>query len=54
MWPTGGAWLCKHLWDHYDYGGDRDYLAEVYPLMRGAAEFFLDTLVPDPAEPATW
>jgi alpha-L-fucosidase 2 len=48
LWPTGGAWLCLHLWDHYDYGGDRAYLADVYPLMRGAAEFFLDTLVPDP------
>jgi alpha-L-fucosidase 2 len=49
MWPTGGAWLCKHLWDHYDYGRDRAFLADVYPLMRGAAEFFLDTLVPDPS-----
>jgi alpha-L-fucosidase 2 len=47
MWPTGGAWLCKHLWDHYDYGRDRAFLAEVYPAMKGAAEFFLDTLVPD-------
>jgi alpha-L-fucosidase 2 len=49
MWPTGGAWLCKHLWDHYDYGRDRAYLAEVYPLLRGAAQFFLDTLVKDPS-----
>ncbi len=48
VWPTGGAWLCKHLWDHYDYGRDRAYLAEVYPLMRGAALFFLDALVVDP------
>ena len=48
MWPTGGAWLCKHLWDHYDYGRDRAYLAEVYPLLKGAAQFFLDTLVEDP------
>jgi alpha-L-fucosidase 2 len=47
MWPTGGAWLCKHLWDHYDYGRDRAFLADVYPVMKGAAEFFLDTLVPD-------
>jgi alpha-L-fucosidase 2 len=47
MWPTGGAWLCKHLWDHYDYGRDRAFLAEIYPVMKGAAEFFLDTLVPD-------
>ena len=49
MWPSGGAWLCKHLWDHYDYGRDRAYLADVYPLMKGAAEFFLDTLVVDPS-----
>jgi alpha-L-fucosidase 2 len=49
MWPTGGAWLCKHLWDHYDYGRDRAYLAEVYPLLKGAAQFFLDTLVQDPS-----
>jgi alpha-L-fucosidase 2 len=49
MWPTGGAWLSKHLWDHYDYGRDRAYLAEVYPLMKGAAQFFLDTLVKDPS-----
>ncbi len=48
MWPTGGAWLSKHLWDHYDYGRDRAYLSDVYPLMKGAAEFFLDTLVKDP------
>ena len=47
LWPTGGAWLCLHLWDHYDYNRDRSYLADVYPLMRGAAEFFLDTLVED-------
>jgi alpha-L-fucosidase 2 len=49
LWPTGGAWLCKHLWDAYDYGRDRAYLADVYPVMKGAAEFFLDTLVPDPS-----
>jgi alpha-L-fucosidase 2 len=47
LWPTGGAWLCLHLWDHYDYSRDRAYLADVYPLLRGAAEFFLDTLVED-------
>jgi alpha-L-fucosidase 2 len=48
VWPTGGAWLCKHLWDHYDYGRDTAYLADVYPLMKGAALFFLDALVVDP------
>jgi alpha-L-fucosidase 2 len=48
MWPLGGAWLALHLWDHYDYGGDRKFLAESYPLMKGAAQFFLDTLVEEP------
>ena len=43
----GGAWLCLHLWDHYEYGRDGAYLREIYPVMKGAAEFFLDTLVPD-------
>jgi alpha-L-fucosidase 2 len=48
LWPTGGAWLCTHLWNHYDYGRDAAYLAGIYPLMKGAAEFFLDTLVQHP------
>jgi len=47
LWPVGGAWLCLHLWDHYDYGRDLGFLAKVYPLMKGAVEFFLDTLVED-------
>ncbi|MDG2523319.1 glycoside hydrolase family 95 protein [Caulobacter segnis] len=48
VWPTGGAWLCKHLWDRYDYGRDRAYLARIYPVLRDAALFFVDTLVVDP------
>lgn len=48
LWPTGGAWLCTHLWDYYDYSRDRAYLASIYPLMAGAARFFLDTLQRDP------
>ena len=48
MWPTGGAWLCLHLWDHYEFSGDSIYLAKVYPAIKGAAEFFLDTLVEEP------
>ncbi len=48
MWPLGGAWLCLHLWDHYDYTRDKEYLARVYPAMKGAAQFFLDTLVEEP------
>jgi len=49
MWPTGGAWLCLHLWDRYDFSGDRRTLKEIYPLMKGACEFFLDTLQVDPS-----
>lgn len=45
---TGGAWLCAHLWEHYEYTGDKDYLAEVYPAMEGAARFFLSTMIHEP------
>jgi alpha-L-fucosidase 2 len=48
MWPTGGAWLALHLWDHYDYNRDKAYLARVYPALKGASQFFLDTLVEEP------
>jgi len=48
MWPLGGAWLCLQLWDHYDYSRDKDYLSRVYPAMKGAAQFFFDTLVEEP------
>ncbi|MGU3390811.1 glycoside hydrolase family 95 protein [Sphingomonas sp. M1A8_2b] len=48
LWPTGGAWLCTHLWDHYDYSRDLKFLRSVYPLLHGAALFFLDTLQTDP------
>jgi len=47
-WPMGGAWLAQHLWDHYAFTGDVDYLRErAYPLMRGAARFGLDWLTED-------
>lgn len=48
MWPTGGAWLCQNLWEHYQFTGDEDYLKKIYPAMKGSAQFFLDTLVEDP------
>ncbi len=44
IWPTGGAWLCKHLWDRWDYHRDTAYLADIYPVLRDASLFFLDTL----------
>jgi alpha-L-fucosidase 2 len=48
MWPTGGAWLCQNLWEHYQFNPDKAFLAKAYPIMKGAAEFFLDTLVEEP------
>lgn len=48
IWPTGGAWLCQHIWEHYLFSQDEAFLREHYPLMRSAAEFFLHTLVKDP------
>ena len=45
MWPTGGAWLCQHLWEHYLYSGDSAFLEKIYPVLKGATEFFLDVLV---------
>jgi alpha-L-fucosidase 2 len=47
IWPTGGAFLSQHLWWHYLYSGDTTYLGSIYPVMKGAAQFFLDTLVED-------
>ena len=49
MFPTGGAWLTTHLWQHYLYTGDKQFLAEYYPIMKGAADFLLDYLQPYPA-----
>jgi len=49
IWPTGGAWLCQHLWERYRFTGDREFLAKrAYPVMKGAAEFFAEFLVEDP------
>jgi alpha-L-fucosidase 2 len=49
LWPMGGAWLCTHLWEHYEYAPDRAYLESIYPIFAGACLFFLDTLQVDAA-----
>ncbi len=49
MWPTGGAWLCQSLWDHYEFTQDRAYLQRIYPALKGASQFFVDTLVEEPS-----
>jgi alpha-L-fucosidase 2 len=48
MWPMAGAWLSQHLFEKYEYNGDKEYLQSVYPAMKGAAEFFLSFLVEEP------
>ena len=47
-WPVGGAWLTTHLWQHYLYTGDKDFLRKSYPAMKGAADFFLGDMIPHP------
>jgi len=50
FWPTGGAWLCTHLWNHYEFNHDDKFLARVYPVMKGAAQFFVESLVEEPGD----
>ena len=45
MFPNGGGWLTTHLWEHYQYTLDKDFLRTYYPIMKGAADFYLDFLV---------
>lgn len=45
---TGGAWLCAHLWEHFAYSRDMDYLKRIYPILKGASEFFYSTMVEEP------
>lgn len=47
-WPSGGAWLSQHMWQHYLYTGDKEFLKGAYPAMKGLADFFLDFLVEHP------
>jgi alpha-L-fucosidase 2 len=48
MWPCGGAWLCNTLWSHYEYAPSEALLRRLYPLLKGASQFFLDTSIEDP------
>jgi len=49
IWVTGGAWLCQNLWWHYEFSGDKEFLAKrAYPVLKEAALFFVDFLVKDP------
>jgi alpha-L-fucosidase 2 len=46
-WPMGAAWLALHLWEHFDFGRDREFLKRAFPVLREATRFFLDYLVED-------
>ncbi|MDN3670394.1 glycoside hydrolase family 95 protein [Echinicola jeungdonensis] len=48
QWPMGGAWLSQHLFEKYEFAGDKGYLESVYPILKGSAEFYLDFLVEEP------
>ena len=48
MFPTGGAWLTTHLWQHFLFTGDKQFLADYYPIMKGAADFLLSYMQPYP------
>jgi alpha-L-fucosidase 2 len=46
---SGSGWLCQHLWEHYLFTGDETFLARIYPVLKGAAEFYANTLIEEPA-----
>ena len=48
MWPNGGAWAAQHLWQHYLFTGDKDFLKKNYPALKGTADFFMSHLVKHP------
>ena len=48
LWSVGGAWLCRHLWEHYLYTGDKDFLRSAFPKILGAARFISQIVVKDP------
>lgn len=48
MWPSGGAWLAQHIWQHYLFTGDKEFLQEYYPILKGTAQFYMDFLVEHP------
>jgi alpha-L-fucosidase 2 len=47
-WNAGGGWTSQHLWEHYLYSGDQKFLASAYPVLKGAATFFVDFMIEHP------
>lgn len=50
VWSAAGGWMSQHLWEHYLYSGDKAFLASVYPVLKGAATFYVDFLVEHPTK----
>ena len=50
LWNQGGGWTSQHLWEHYLYTGDKRFLQTAYPVLKGAALFYVDFLVPHPTK----
>ncbi|KQS30635.1 glycosyl hydrolase family 95 catalytic domain-containing protein [Dyadobacter sp. Leaf189] len=48
MWIAGGGWTSQHLWEHYLYTGDKNFLAKIYPILKGSAMFYTDYLIEHP------
>jgi alpha-L-fucosidase 2 len=48
MWPNSAGWLSQHLWQHYLFTGDKNFLKQYYPIIKGAADFFLSFLIEHP------
>ena len=48
IFQVGSAWLCQDAWEHYAFTGDKNYLHAIWPLLQGAAQFYLDTLIEEP------
>ncbi|KAK0112678.1 hypothetical protein ONS95_014417 [Cadophora gregata] len=47
VWPLAGAWLCYHIWEQYQFNGDKEFLKRMYPILRGSVEFLVDFLIED-------
>ena len=50
VWNAAGGWLCQHLWEHYLYNGNKQFLKEIYPVLKGASTFYVDFLIPHPTK----
>ncbi|KAE9371429.1 glycoside hydrolase family 95 protein, partial [Stipitochalara longipes BDJ] len=47
VWPLGGAWLCYHIWESYQFSGDKEFLKRMFPVLKGSIEFLIDFLIED-------